>query len=337
MTGQTCLVGRYLMFANTQALRAVRMKTAARNGCERIRGAALDRFQGNAAIPIDARDRLEKAFGIGMPRRSIDVAGGAGLDNTATVHHVRTLSVARDDPDVVGDRDRSRATIATDPRHRIQDLRLDRDVECCRGFVRDDRFEIRRERDRNHNPLSHPVPKMMRILLEPTFSVGHTKPLSKDRWRAGLGPGVARVFLDALDDLGPNAADRLQRCRRFLKDHRDLSTAKPPHIVGSKDQEVLPIKQRGTRRHPQCLAKRPIIAREDTEFPRTAFAHQGEELAWLHAIRDIEHQWRFSPIFEQRQGETFQVEQPRGSGRLCACCVLACRSTRRESKREDFL
>ena len=62
----------------------------------------------------------------------------------------------RDDAKVVCDEEERKVELGTQVAQQVEHLGLDRDVEGRGGFIGDDQRRMTRERDRDHDPLSHP-------------------------------------------------------------------------------------------------------------------------------------------------------------------------------------
>jgi hypothetical protein len=77
------------------------------------------------------------------------------LDLVAGIHHHHARRYFRHYAEVVGDEDDGGADPFFQVAEQIENLCLDRHVECGRGLVRDEQFRIAGKRNRDHHPLPH--------------------------------------------------------------------------------------------------------------------------------------------------------------------------------------
>ena len=79
--------------------------------------------------------------------------GVGGLDNLAGVHHGNPVSPARDHAEIVGNQQNGHAVLLAKSIEQFEDLRLHRHVERGGGLIGDEEGRLRRQRDRDHDPL----------------------------------------------------------------------------------------------------------------------------------------------------------------------------------------
>ena len=91
-----------------------------------------------------------------MLRAAEQIRGRRALDHFAGIHHRDAIGDARDDAEVMGDQENSKAEFALQRREQPQDLRLYGDVERGGRLVGDQQFGIAHQRHRDHDALTKP-------------------------------------------------------------------------------------------------------------------------------------------------------------------------------------
>ena len=123
--------------------------------------------------------------------------------------------------------------------HQLQDLGLDRDVECGGGLVGDEQLGVGGQGHGDHDPLAHPARELVRILAGPAPGVGDPDLAQHlDGSVPRLAPRDSLVQRDRLGDLVAARVDRVQRGHRLLEDHRDRVPAHVPHLLVGHREKV---------------------------------------------------------------------------------------------------
>ena len=138
--------------------------------------------------------------------RAAEERGHVGvLDDLAGIHDGHAVAHLGDHAEVVRDQDDRGAGLVAQVAHQVEDLRLDRDVEGCRGLVGDQQLGLACQRHRDHDALGHPTGQLVRERVESPRRVGdpdHSKQLERAvPCRPALHPAVD------LEDLGDLVAD----------------------------------------------------------------------------------------------------------------------------------
>ena len=84
---------------------------------------------------MSARDRIQQAAGIGVLRSAHDLFGRAALDDFAKVEHIDPVDDLADDGKVMRDEEIGEAMLILQSLEQIEDLSLNRNVECGYRFV----------------------------------------------------------------------------------------------------------------------------------------------------------------------------------------------------------
>jgi hypothetical protein len=88
------------------------------------------------------------------------------LYDLACVHNDNSRTHLRNDTEIMGDQKDTHSFFFLDLFHKLQDLCLDRNVQCSRRLVRDQKLWITAHCHRDHNTLAHTTGKLMRIVFQ---------------------------------------------------------------------------------------------------------------------------------------------------------------------------
>jgi len=99
------------------------------------------------------------------------------FDYSSCVHHQHAIGAFGDHAHVVRDQDDRHPAIAAQRAEKLEDLRLNRNVECRCRLVGDQQLRLARERRCDHHALAHPARRLMRIVVDPPLRVGNTDPV----------------------------------------------------------------------------------------------------------------------------------------------------------------
>jgi hypothetical protein len=152
-----------------------------------------------------------------------DLREPAGVEDDQPVAELgRQREVVRDQQDR---HTRALAKLAEE----LDDLVLRRHVEPGGRLVRDQEPRLRRERDRDHDPLREPARELVRIRAQALLGLCDVHAREQaDRLRARFGLAHPPLEPQHLRDLLADADHGVQRLARILEDHRDLAAA---HLV----------------------------------------------------------------------------------------------------------
>ena len=84
-----------------------------------------------------------------------NVVDAAFFHDLTIAHHDDAITHPRDDAHVVGDEHNAGAGIAFQIIHQVEDLRLNRHIECSRRFVCEQQFRATQHGDGHHHTLAH--------------------------------------------------------------------------------------------------------------------------------------------------------------------------------------
>ena len=112
------------------------------------------------------------------------------------------------------------------------DLRLDRHIQRCGGFVGHDQLRLGSQGQGDDHPLAHATTELVRVLLDALFSRRDARFLQQpNRALAGFFGADRQVGEDGFGQLAPDGVQRVQRGQRVLKDGADLAATDGPHLL----------------------------------------------------------------------------------------------------------
>ena len=153
------------------------------------------------------------------------VARHSGLYKPTVLEHEHALAVSGHDAQVV--RNQKQRRIFTKLLEQLQNLCLNRDIQCCRRLIGDEQLRLGNERGSDHRALSHSPGKLMRVGAILPLGIGQAY-ATQHVYHARLclrAPGQFVLNQYPLK-LSANANIRIQRQRGILKHHGDAPGAK---------------------------------------------------------------------------------------------------------------
>ena len=173
-----------------------------------------------------------------------NVAGRTPLDDLAVLHYADPVGDPPHDAEIVRDEQHRHAEVALELRQKLEDLRLDRDVERRRRLVRDQEVGPVRQRHRDHDALPLPARELMGIGGQPALRVLDSHLVQKfENPLARRSAGKPLVQQKRLRQLLFERVQRIERRHRLLKDEADavaadftkLRIARADHLVAVED------------------------------------------------------------------------------------------------------
>ena len=113
---------------------------------------------------IGDRDRGEQRLPARMARFFEQLAFVSNLNDAAEIHHGDAMAEMRDDREIMREQEMRDVLPALQVDQQIDDLGLDRDVECADRLVADDQAGPERKRPCNADPLALAAGKLMRTV-----------------------------------------------------------------------------------------------------------------------------------------------------------------------------
>src|SRR6266540_3161430 len=183
---------------------------AARRPIERIGDHSRNRLQ-PFLRGAAARHRIQQPDRVGMHRAGEDDFGFRPFHDLAGVHDRHLVGAFRDDTQIVRDEQDRHAEPLLELADQLQYLRLDRDVERGRRFIGDEELGSAGERHRDHDSLTLPAGKLVRITSYPLPGLGDLDQAKHlDPWEAGEILSTIQDLSadDAAGSLGEQLDDR---------------------------------------------------------------------------------------------------------------------------------
>jgi hypothetical protein len=126
-----------------------------------------------------------------MRRPLVDASCGPNLDQLPQVHDADPVSQVPHHRQVVRDDDVRQITFTLQPFHEVQDLRLNRNIQCRHWLVGDDQPRLDGQGAREANPLSLAARELVRVELKRSARKAHfVQQLSDASVLLGLGTDV---------------------------------------------------------------------------------------------------------------------------------------------------
>ncbi len=187
----------------------------------------------------EPRHRGEEALGVGVERAAEQLPDRRLLGLAAGIHDDDALRHLGDDPQIVGDQHDRRVDLLLQLAHQIEDLRLDRHVECGRRLVGDQELRVAGERHRDHHPLPHAARELVRVFADAPPGLGNMHQAQHVDRAVECRPAVEPLVQgQGLGDLMADRQHRVQRGHRLLEDHRDLVAANLAHLGLAEAEKV---------------------------------------------------------------------------------------------------
>ena len=204
-------------------------------GRHRLTGLRCDQGEpcgaGIAAHGPQTRHGRQKRAGIGLPRGGKEGIGRALFDGLALVHDKGPVGDFGDHTHVMGDEQDGHVLFFLQHLDKLEDLRLDRDIQGCGRFVRDQQTGPAGQRHGDHEALSHPARGLVRVFAHPLPRGRDAHPFKQSLcFGHRLGLGHAPVCHQHLGNLLADLHRRVQRGHRLLEDHRHVIAAHSAHF-----------------------------------------------------------------------------------------------------------
>src|SRR5581483_1787688 len=197
---------------------AAGVEVAAAGRTDRVRHVALQHDALALGTRVGDGHCRQQGLGVGVQRRSVEVAREGYLDDAAQIHDRYSRDYVGDHREIVGDEEVGEAELVLQILQQVDHLRLDGDIEGGDRLVADDELGLHRQRAGDADPLPLPAGELVRVAahvvgLQPDRlqELGHTVP--------ELLPGPRQLVDDErLADDGADRHARIERGERVLED-----------------------------------------------------------------------------------------------------------------------
>ena len=166
---------RIVCYTDVGCRPATRIEAAAGRESGHRRHDAGDLRQAMSAMSragAQQREGCNEPLSIGMTGCSEHILGSPLLDNSPRIHHADATAHIGNETEIVTDHQNGRSPLGTKIADEVEDFSLNRDVQCCRRFVREQQVRAARQRNGDHDPLAHASRQLMRIILDPPLRAG---------------------------------------------------------------------------------------------------------------------------------------------------------------------
>ena len=262
-------------FARGDGVGAPRVERAAGgrvDGGRRVAG-EHDALAGALDVGIGRGNSAHQGARVGMLRALDDVGGGAELDDLAEIHDGDAIGDVFHDRKIMGDEDETETHLFYQLGEKVQDLRLDGDVEGGDGFVGDDDLRPEGEGAGDGDALALAAGEFMRVFLhearreaDGTHEIGDA--CGDLAGRAGL------VHEQGLGERGEDRHAGVERGVGILKNHLQVS-ADAGDFVGRGGGEVAALEDDGATGRGHQLHD----GAGEGGFTAARFAHEPDDFA----------------------------------------------------------
>ena len=254
----------------TPLLKIIHSRHSAGYGVERLLFTAHSRYGGHQSL------------GVGMQRVVENRFQCATLNGTARIHHHHLLADLCHDPQIVRNQHQT-AGGSLQAAHDIQDLRLDRYIQCGGRFVGNQYGGMVDNGHGDHYPLAHTAGKFMRILIDPGLRIGNAHIIQRltDLFPNLIFLHFRMVQLQTFANLLADRHDWIQRCHWLLKDHCDLLSPDLFHLRLRLFQQILSIEQDLSSLYRGRSRQKPHQRKAGHAFAAAGFAYDPQSLSFV--------------------------------------------------------
>ena len=163
------------------------------------------------------------------------------FDQLTAVHNGNSVCEVGDNTHVVGDEHNSGGEFIFQRPHEVEDLRLDRDVECCCRFVRNHKVGSERQCHGDDDALFLSARELVRVVVEALIGLRDADFLHGfDSARPKvLFACLGVVRAQAFRDLPADGEHGVERGGRLLEHHRGFAAAHGGQLSGRHLQDVV--------------------------------------------------------------------------------------------------
>ena len=203
------------------------------------------------------------------------------LDDLALGHDIHALGHAPDDAEIVGDQKHGHVQLALETGEKLENLRLDGDIEGRRRLVGDQQVRLVGERHGDHDALALAAGKLVGIGAEPAFRVLDAHLVEKlEHPLARPGLRHAAMHDEHLAHLLLDGVERVEGGHGLLEDHGDAIAANGAHLLVGKGQQVLAGEQDLARGMAGCrIGQKAHDGERRDGLAGARFAHERHRLA----------------------------------------------------------
>ena len=243
------------------------------------------------AFHLQRGNRVPQSARIGMFCVVKQIIGRRAFHHPAGIHHHDAIAKAGDNAKVVADQNDRHAQLVLHFPDQFQNLRLDGHIQRGGRFVGDEKVRFGDEGHGDHDPLAHAAGELVRIHFQPMFGLGNAGFIEHGQG-AIRGGGAGDFFVDhqRLDQLLPDAQERIERGHRVLEDHGNAPAADAIELPVRASQQIHTVKKSApafdaARR----LRHQPHDGITSDGFAGAGFADDAQSLAALQLEGDILH------------------------------------------------
>ncbi len=188
---------------------------------------------------VPARLCIEKHPGIVSLRSFKDIFRRTGFNDLATAHNGDAVSEMANNSKIMCDQDHGHAKTLLQRLQKIEDLCLDRHVECRSRLIRNQNIRFVGERHGNHDTLALPTGKLVRIAVDTPLRFRNPHKLEElEHACTRLSFAAAPMVNDRLGDLRADPVKRIKRRHGLLENHGDFRPADVIQFIDRQADEL---------------------------------------------------------------------------------------------------
>ena len=257
-------------------------------------------------IHLQCGDSSQQGLGVFCLRAVEHIIGRAVFHNAAAAHHGDIIRQIMHHAEVVRDENHGDSHIFHQIGEQVENLALDRDIECRDRFIRQQQSRARRYGAGNGDALTLAAGKLMRVLIHVLRAEPHAlHELGHSILTTAAGERLA--LPQRLGQGGEDTEARVKRSIGVLEHHLEIQTA-AAHLARRQGCEVCAIQHNAPTRHRLKLHDGPGKGR----LTAAALAHQAKDAPTsdreAHIIHRAHHLTSGAPGIAHREMHTHMLQ-----------------------------
>ena len=219
-----------------------------------------------------------------------DVLHRCGLHDPTAIHHRDAVGESGDDAEVVADEDDAGMGLPLGDAQQIEDLGLDRHVQCRGRLIGDDEVGVVGDGHGDDDALTHTTGELVREGLGTHLGVGDAHHVEQFD---GTIPGARLaesgvMHLQRLDELVTDRVHRRERRQRILEDHGDLGASHVGHPFVTAAEQLGTVQFDGSL-DLGVVVEQPHDRHRGDGFSGAGLPHDAKDLTGMHREVDATH------------------------------------------------
>ena len=236
-----------------------------------------------------------------MDRRPQDVLRAPLLHDLARVHDQDAAADHIDDAQVMGDQQDGRPRLFVDPLEDIEDMGLGRDIQGCRGLIRDEELGPGDDAHGDHGALAHAAGELMGVHPHGPLRIRQAR-----HFQGLQGPGldllaaVLPVQEEHFTDLGPDPLQGIEAGHGLLEDHGHVAAVDLAALRGRDGPEVLAVEHHTALGHLDVVFEQVLQSQGRHALAAAGLSHDPDDLSLSHVEADAVDDLVLAAVLIQR-------------------------------------